>query len=656
MGKAQTVLMFATWLLASTVSSSAQLRPKVEADDIYLNAKVETMDASSSVAEAVAIRDGSILAVGTNQEMQQQYQGPLTRIRDLHLKAAILPGFIDTHSHLISFGVFSDASRWVDISSVNVLLKPPVGNPRCKNKKDYQKCFIPVRNQDDVVHRLREAVARMEATPGASAKILGFNYDPSRLGHSKECPDPNGVAFDCPNFEDGHALKYLDEISTKYPILITSESGHIVYVNTVELHNLHICGVSGNNIACHAPIFNIEMEEKLAKQGQLDEDLALWAIEQVGGGDAMKAINTAAQAYADHGYTLAQEGAAGLSEVLLYEHVTRNDLNFPLTVAALIFDVDSPPDNLDNEIKIADAARTLAKGNSNFFIAAIKAFADGSTQGFTAFLKKSYPHLPPYLIFNDLPGYRGFPDFTKEQLAQAAKKFHAHGFPIAIHMNGDQAIPDVLDALLEATLHPDPPPPETGNDSHLRDFLIHFQMGSSEDLDKAKAIGAVTFLTEDLYYYGLPMCQQILGPEQVGKIYPAGEAVQKGLRVSLHPDTDVTPPYPLFAIWAAKTRKTQQPLWYPNAGCPIVMDSTQAISIRQGIKAYTMDAAWMYGLEDKLGSIEPNKIADLVILSADPIDMEAKPDLLTTVRVLATVHRGKYHRNRHAAEKPIWPD
>lgn len=666
MRSALAVLSLIVWSTPSTAFAAGQTG--TFADTIYLNTKIETMDARSSVAEAIAIRDGSILAVGTNRDALQ-YRGRQTRVNDLRHQAAILPGFIDTHSHMITVGIFSDP-RWVDVSSVNVLLKPPAGDPRCLDPRDYQKCFVPVQNQDEVIERLRKAVARLElkANPSKSTEILGFNYDPSRLGHSKECRSPDGVAFDCPNFEDGHAREYLDRISIKYPILITSESGHIVYVNSRKLYNLHICGVNSDKAtvgdanrdkkSCHEPITQPATEKKLANLGQLDEDLALWAIEKVKSGDPLKAIQTAAQSYAAHGYTLAQEGAAGKPELLLYDIATKRP-QFPLTVAAVVYDVDSPADDLEKEIKIAKDARAKAAGNPNLLIAAIKAFADGSTQGYTAYLKDRYPHL--YHPFNDpqifpQQPYRGLPDFNKSQLSRAAKRFHEAGFPIFIHMNGDSAIDDVLGALREAG------PPPRGHD-----FTIHFQMGSRDALARAKDLNtAVTFLTEDLYYYGLPLCQQIFrapqgppGPTEVANFYPAGDATRMGIRLSLHPDTDVTPAYPLFAIWVAKTRKTQQPTWYPNKDarhCPVVMGPSQAITIRQGIKAYTIDAAWMYGLEDKLGSLEVNKTADLVILSDDPLEMEDRPDKLKTVRVFATVHRGQYLPNPQAAEKPIWPD
>jgi predicted amidohydrolase YtcJ len=283
------------------------------------------------------------------------------------------------------------------------------------------------------------------------------------------------------------------------------------------------------------------------------------------------------------------------------------------------------------------------------FIAAIKVFADGSNQGYTGFMED--PYYQYFFPFTDsdlfAQPYSGLPDLNTSNLAAAATMAHQAGFPLAIHQNGDASISNVLQALKLAGLAPG-----------LRDFLIHFTLANDLDIAEANSLGAsATFLMEDAYYYGLMMCQQILGPERTRALYPAASAASAGLRFGLHSDSPVTPPYPLFSIWTAKTRRAQQPSWYPNEGrrrCPVRMG--ESISIAQGIKAYTIDAAWAYGLENELGSVEPGKTADLVILSANPLEMEHHPDGLKKIRVLATVHHGRQFDNPHASETPVWPE
>src|SRR4051812_1264074 len=208
-----------------------------EADKLYVNGTIVTMDEGGTVAQCVATKGATITCVESGDTCCKKVRGRNTEVVDLD-GATVLPGFIDSHSHLAGFGLLDDPDHWIDISSVNVTLKPPPGDPRCKDPEDYQHCFIPVKNQDEVVERLKRGLPG--AADAGSGPLLGFNYDPSRLGHSKGCKGA-GVAFQCTNFEDGNALAQLNKLSTTRPILIASESGHITYVNGKELETLGIC-------------------------------------------------------------------------------------------------------------------------------------------------------------------------------------------------------------------------------------------------------------------------------------------------------------------------------------------------------------------------------------------------------------------------------
>ena len=667
LGASLVLLMTAalTTMAAGCGGSSGGSSPKASAtaDTIFKNGVIQTIDPAMSTAQAVAVGGGKILAVGTNKQVAR-FQGSSTKVVDLQGEA-LLPGFIDTHSHMMGWGAgYTNivlAQNWVDISSQNMFFKPSPGDPRCANPNDYETCFIPVQTQDDVIARLQAAVAAAPA-PGASppAPIVGFNYDPSRLGHSAGCPG-TGVGFSCPNFEDGHALTDLDALSTTIPIYIVSESGHIVYTNTPALKEQNICLPNGPQTGCTVPSINPLQEEQMATFGQLNEDLALAAESNLAAGNGsnplqfVQILTTAANAYAQHGYTTIQEGAATPVQTAIYALATQ-DPSFPVTAAVLIYDPTVPAAEIQKEIDQATVLKQVTALNPNLLVAGPKVFADGSVQGLTAFISgtgylpavtDNTLYAPAYGIWT--PPYVGAADFTESDIASAAALAHQAGFPLFIHQNGTGAIQNALDAIQAA-----------GTVSGLRDLMIHFSMPTPAEIAQAKQLGVdVTFLMENLYYLGLPLCQQLLGPDKTAGLYPAASAIGAGLHVSLHPDTTVTAPYPLFAIWVANTRTTQQPTWYPNLGtatCPVVQGPTEVISIAQGIKAYTIEAAYEYGLDNQLGSIEVGKKADFVILSADPLSMENTPDNLSTIRTIATVHNGTYFANPNADQTPIWPN
>lgn len=659
--KAGGTVVLAMLLAVGTASAEAPATASPPPDTIIVDTTVVTMAEAPATAQALAITAGKISAIGTTQQIQA-LAGPNTQVYRPPQGATLLPGFIDPHSHMSGIGFYSDTAHWLDVSSTNLLFKPLPDDAACKNRSDPQTCFIPVHNQDDVVARLTKAVNAVDPA-SATPYVLAFNYDPSRLGRGQGC---SGLGFQCTTFENGESRKQLDAISTKVPILIASESGHIAYVNSPALKLLDICDLpDASKDGCYKPTSNRAVETQLAATGQLDEDLALYAIgyfqtkvlkANPGLGDTL--LLKAAQTYAEHGFTLAQEGAAAPSQMLMYVAALGSAAKraaFPVSVALIAYDAASSDYN--STIKAALEVREALKLSKNplLHVAAVKTFADGSTQGYTAFMNQPYLQLfAPFnerRIFPNQP-YLGLPDVKQPEIAARLKAAHAAGFPMLIHQNGDAAIAESVAALATSA-----PPPG------LRDIVIHAPMITADQLAalNPKQV-AISFLMPNVYYYGLPECQQVLGPANSLNMYPIASATKAGLTATLHTDSPVTPPAPLFAIWVAATRQSQQPQWYPNSDkstCPVTMTSQQglgpqAISIRQGLQAYTVNAAWQYGLEQSHGTLEVGKTADIVLLSSNPLDLEKEPDRLRHVQIVGTYSQGRQFLNPAPARN--WPE
>jgi predicted amidohydrolase YtcJ len=343
--------------------------------------------------------------------------------------------------------------------------------------------------------------------------------------------------------------------------------------------------------------------------------------------------------YRQHGFTTVQEGATSSSQLAIYDLATRSP-EFPVTVAILAY-AGTP--KFEDSVEIARKAQKDHASDPNLIVAGIKTFADGSTQGYSAHLRDQYFQVYPPLT----QPWFGSSDHDTTQMAFEAVTAHAAGFPLAIHMNGDYAIGAALQVL------------EDHHDAKIRDLVIHAQVSDPAVFARIKKLGAgLTFLIPDLYYYGLPFRQQILGCERGAKVFPLGDAVRAGVPFGLHSDSPVTPPDPLFMIWTARTRSTQQPPWLPQAPlspCPTETGKDQVVSIAQGVRAFTVDAAAFYGLESRMGSLSIGKAGDMTILSENPLSMEAKPDGLKSIRVLGTVHQGRHFPNPDAEQPPIWP-
>ena len=131
-----------------------------------------------------------------------------------------------------------------------------------------------------------------------------------------------------------------------------------------------------------------------------------------------------------------------------------------------------------------------------------------------------------------------------------------------------------------------------------------------------------------VYYWGDRHRDIFLGPERAARISPAASAAALGIRFTTHLDTPVVPIDSAVQLWAPVARET-------SSGQLLGPD--ERISREQSLRAMTIDAAWQVHMEDELGSIEPGKKADLVILSDNPLDPEID---LRELRVQRTVVGG----------------
>jgi predicted amidohydrolase YtcJ len=145
-----------------------------------------------------------------------------------------------------------------------------------------------------------------------------------------------------------------------------------------------------------------------------------------------------------------------------------------------------------------------------------------------------------------------------------------------------------------------------------------------------QALGVIpSFFVLHSFYWGDRHREIFLGPERAARISPARSAELRGLRFTLHADSPVVPMEPLRMLWAAVNRRT-------TSGRELGPE--QRISPQRALRAVTIDAARQHFQQDELGSLEPGKLADLVILSRSPLDDPAGID---EIRVLETIIGGQ---------------
>lgn len=528
---------------------------------VFINAKVLTVNQNNDIAQAVSIRHGIIEAVGSNESIQVLIDED-TLVSDL-AGSTLIPGFIDAHSHFPSSGL--------TVVSVN-LRSPPIGK---------------IRSIEDIRLALSEKIKQADTDNW----IIGFGYDDSLLAEQRH---PTRIE--------------LDQLSSEIPIYLWHSSGHMGVANSAGLAKLGFDenskapsgGVIGRN-AQSGKLNGLLQEAAAPPLGRLTQNLSLLTYYQI--------LQTASDDYRQSGITTANSGAVNTSLLKALSWAARlRLLPFRLVV--------SPRHDVLGE-KILTGKFDRADFNNDWFeVGAVKLFADGSPQGYTAYLTEPY--------FKSLPGrpdYRGFPAIEQSVLIETVAKYRNAGIQLAVHGNGDAAIDNVIEAVRLSN---------QVNEDDARTILVHAQMSRTDQLYDMLELGITpSFFNSHTYYWGDVHSKHAMGPERAAGISPAASAQRIGLRYSFHSDAPVTPINPLQLIWSGVNRQTLQ---------GYVLGANERVSIMSALRAVTIDAAWQIFQESNRGSIEVGKHADLVILEGDLL---SDKQTIRQRRILETIVAGE---------------
>jgi predicted amidohydrolase YtcJ len=240
----------------------------------------------------------------------------------------------------------------------------------------------------------------------------------------------------------------------------------------------------------------------------------------------------------------------------------------------------------------------------NVEVQAVKYWADGSTQGFTAALNQPY-YRPPL----DMPPF-GTLDYVDENaLYKVMVPWLKAGFQILVHANGDRATQQTLN-VYEAILKANPTVPHAG--MHR---IEHFTVTGSDQRTRAKELGlAVSHTIGHVNYWGYTFDSYVLDSARAERIDPLNSDEKAGLIWSLHSDSPVTDVNPLLYLKTATTR-----LLYPNGG---VLGEDECIDLQTALRGITINPARQIGIEKMAGTLEAGKKADMVILDRDPRSIE----------------------------------
>jgi hypothetical protein len=405
----------------------------------------------------------------------------------------------------------------------------------------------------------------------------------------------------------------LDPISTDHPIFVLNASGHLAYANSKAFE---VSGIASDVINPPGGEFVRDADGNLT--GFIKNNVAFLKI----------ASNYPAMVEADpvEGLIklLDKWGALGLTTVseLSLGALSQSPADAQVMAAAaqtgrLKARIRAYPFYTVGAEAWDEAGIHQGDGNAIARIAGYKLVADGSNQGFTGLQRD------PYLGTED---DRGLAYMSPEELTGVALERAKKGWHLAIHGNGDAAIDNILgtcEALVEAGI----------DMSKVRPRIEHCSILHDDQIARMKELGlSASFLIGHVHYWGVAMRDEVFGEEKAQLLDRCRSAEEAGVGFTLHSDFMVTDPEPLHMIEMAVTRKTWKEPDY-------VLAPQEKISVESAIRALTSEAAWQLFSEREIGSLEPGKFADLVILDKDPRGVN--PDAIKEIKVLETWMDGK---------------
>ncbi len=553
------VLFLATLALPSCTFAQSD---KPAPDTLILHGRVYTENPAQPWAEAVAIHDGKIVAVGTDAAIAK-LGGNGTKLIDAggHL---VLPGFVDCHIH------FMEGS--LSLGQVNL-----------EDAKDIA----------EIQQRLR---AYAKEHPG-TGWLLGHGWNYAMFG-AETLPQK----------------KYLDELFPDRPVLLDAYDGHTAWANNkaLQLADInHSTPDPPNGVIVRDP-------ETLEATGTLKESaqrLVDKLVPKPTRTEKLAALRSGMKWANEHGLTRVHSAGGDFPELDLYEELRRNN---EMTVRFYIAYFMDPPAIRPQDIEKIEAARKKYHDDwidSN----AVKFMIDGVIESHTAAM------LAPY---SDDVSLQGKLFWEPAEYREAVTELDKRGLQIFTHAIGDLGVRTVLDAYENA---------ETEN--HAKDHrprIEHIETITAADIPRFGKLGVIASM-QPLHAYPdddtLRVWAGNIGADRASRAWVWKGIANDGGKLAFGSDWPVVTLDPWAGLQTAVTRQTTD--GKPDGG----FIPSQKLTVAEAVHGYTLGAAFAGRREQTEGSIEPGKLADIIILSQNIF--EIAPQKIAESKVLTTIVGGR---------------
>lgn len=549
------------------------------ADTIISNGNVYTVNEDQPRAEAIAIKDGKILAVGTAKEMEA-YQGETTKMIDAEGQF-VMPGFIEGHGHFSGLGN--------SLMNLN---------------------FLKSKSWEEIVAMVAE---RAKETPEGEW-ITGRGW------HQEKWTSPveqNVLGYP---YHDA-----LSAVTPDHPVVLRHASGHSLFANAKAME------LAGITVETPNPSGGEIVRDSRGRAIGVFEETAMAMINDAYAGylatlnpeqkksNWLKGIELAEAECLSKGVTSFQDAGSSYQDIEWYKDLAnQGDLDLRLWVM-----LRRPYAEMKDKM---DGLPLIGYGKNFFTCKAIKTAVDGALGAFGAWL------LEPYADKTDFVGQNTVPIEEVQNIAQLAWD---HDMQLCVHAIGDKGNRVTLD-IMEAVFAKD-----TSRSDH-RWRIEHAQHLDTADIPRFRELGVIAAMQGIHCTSDAPFVEKRLGYERAKYgAYPWRSLIDNGAVVMNGTDTPVEDVDPIESYYASVTRK--------RADTGFEFFPEQAMTREEAIYSYTMANAYGAFEEDLKGSLEPGKMADIVILSKDLTS--CKDEEILNTEVILTMVDGKIKYGAGADEK-----
>ena len=544
-------------------------------DTAFINGKIITVDPSDTIAEAVAVKEGKIIAVGSNKKIQEMIVSK-TKVVDLKGFTAT-PGLIDSHCH------FSAAVMRLYSLDLN---------------------YPEVNSISDIKTKVAEKVKTLK--PGEWVRGLG--WDEGKLEELRHI-----YASD------------LDPVSPNNPVYLRHTMGHYGTANSAALRLANITKDTPD-----PPGGTIDRYPDGAPTGVLKESaqsLVVRLIPEFSSPQIQEGMVKMMEEFNREGMTAVKDPVIDLERWKAYQNLSGQD-QFTIRVFGLWKAGNTLKEAQDLIDRVASFTKPhLTTGNDILISGGIKIFLDGSGGARTAWL---YNEWNKNYRDKDTGNY-GYTVIEPEIFQKQIKMFHDAGLHISVHAIGDKAIDMTVDTYAQAF--------EENPIHGLRHAVIHCVIPTDHaievmaELQKTHDAGYPESQPPFMWWIGDTYAGNF-GPDRCLRLNPFKTFLDKGIKWGSGSDFPVTPFEARFGLWASVVRKTMRGVY---GSTPFGLE--EAVDIHNTLHSYTIWNAHQIFLEDKVGSLEVGKYADIAVWNKDLYT--ASPEQIKNIKCLLTIFGGK---------------